>query len=106
MGVIEDTASQILSNTYGFIVISLRPQHGRNRSALPPSQIAIFPFINLALANCNLPAIIWCFARRNRLAILPIDMQQEVKCSRIDVSVSAVVYRAFVFAAPSVFRRA
>jgi len=27
-------------------------------------------------------------------------------CSRIDVSVSAVVYRAFVFAAPQVFRRA
>jgi hypothetical protein len=44
---------------------------------------------NFSLANRNLPAIIWCFASRTRLA-----------SSRIDVSVSAVRNRAFVFAAP------
>jgi len=43
----------------------------------------------LALANRKLPAIIWCFVNRIRLAM----------SSRIDVSVSAVGYRAFVFAA-------
>jgi hypothetical protein len=28
----------------------------------------MFVFSNLALANRDLPAIIWCFARRTRLA--------------------------------------
>jgi hypothetical protein len=49
-----------------------------------PGHIAIFPFINLALANCNLPAIIWCFASLDRLVILrqnaagtSVDVQQD-----------------------------
>jgi hypothetical protein len=52
----------------------------------------MFVFNNLALANWYLPAIIWCFACRTRLA-----------SSKIDVSVSAVRYRALVFAAPRYF---
>ncbi len=47
---------------------------------------------NFALANSDLPAIIWCFASRISLAI-----------SKIDVSVPAVRYRALVFAAPQYF---
>jgi hypothetical protein len=47
---------------------------------------------NFALANSDLPAIIWCFASRISLAI-----------SKIDVSVPAVRYRALVFAAPRYF---
>jgi hypothetical protein len=47
---------------------------------------------NFALANRNLPAIIWCFAR-----------QTGWRTSKIDVSVLAVRYRALVFAAPQCF---
>jgi len=53
----------------------------------------MFVFSNLALAKRKVPAIIWCFARRTRWA----------SSNRIDVSVSAVRYRAFVFAAPPYF---
>jgi hypothetical protein len=49
-------------------------------------------FNNFALANRNLPDIIWCFAR-----------QTGGRSSSIDVSVLAVRYRALVFAAPQCF---
>jgi hypothetical protein len=48
---------------------------------------------NFSLANWNLPAIIFC---------LPSGPGWRVR-SRIDVSVAAVGYRAFVFAAPPFF---
>jgi hypothetical protein len=50
-------------------------------------------FSNFALANRNLPAIIWCFAGQTGWRVR----------SRIDVSVSAVRHHAFVFAAPPHF---
>jgi hypothetical protein len=50
-------------------------------------------YANFALANQNLPAIIWCFANRSRLA----------SAYQVDVSVLAVEYRAFNFAAPQYF---
>jgi hypothetical protein len=76
---------------------------------MSPGHVAIFRSINrsinLALANCTVPAIIWCFASLTGLTILnknatSVAVQQDRR------SVSAVVYRAFVFAAPQVFRRA
>jgi hypothetical protein len=48
---------------------------------------------NFLLANCHLPAIIWCFVACNTLA----------KCSTVDVSVWGFRHRAFVFAAPMGF---
>src|SRR5260370_42229857 len=94
MGVIDDTFLK-----YYQILTALR------RGSLGPvsaAQLGLslcqvrFQFVlsNLALANRNLPAIIWCFASRTRLAS---------EQSRIDVSVSAVRYRALVFAAPQYF---
>jgi hypothetical protein len=49
--------------------------------------------LNFALANCNLPVIILCLSARPGWRVR----------SRIDVSVAAVRYRAFVFAAPPYF---
>jgi hypothetical protein len=78
MGVIEDTASQILSNTYGAPPDLLRARS--SAWALPPGagmspgHVAIFRSINrsinLALANCAVPAIIWCFASLTGLTIV------------------------------------
>src|SRR4029077_19959452 len=76
MGVIEDTGFSILSNTYG-----LRSRHSglgskvlgdelklgvifvsvRSGQCLSVSQQSLS---NFALANRNLPAIIWCFVNR------------------------------------------
>ena len=94
MGVIDDTGFSILSNTYG--LWSRRSglgSHGLGGGLGQGSNS--YPcgcrqtVNNFALANRNLPAIIWCFVNRIRLAM----------SSRIDVSVPAVGYRAFVFAA-------
>jgi hypothetical protein len=51
------------------------------------------PFPHFALAKPNLPAIIWCFVSRTRLT----------STQEVDVSVSAVRHRAFVFEAPQDF---
>jgi hypothetical protein len=74
MGVIEDTASQILSNTYGpppdLLPASSSVWTLTLGAGMSPGHVAIFRSINLALANCHLPAIIWCFASLTGLTIL------------------------------------
>src|ERR1019366_3808659 len=63
--------------------------HARRAKAMDPDN----GVLNFALANCNLPVIIFC---------LSAGLGWRVR-SRIDVAVAAVRYRAFVFAAPPYF---
>jgi hypothetical protein len=99
VGVKEDTG-------FSNIIKYLRPLAGALRAkplerrlhgdAIEPEVMFIFPTCsrNFPLANPNFADIIWCFASRTRLA-----------SSRIDVSVSAVEYCAFVFRGSTALRR-